>query len=90
MYKKCTKLQFMHIFNGDMQKVRHQKNKNHDWWCYLSRMLLNGSHALPDAEDYLYEAVIFLQGPYYAPTPIGRGIKRCFCLTSDVCRVHQA
>jgi len=32
---------------------------------------------------------------YYAPPLIGGGIKRCFCLTSDVyltsvCRVHRA
>ena len=29
----------------------------------------------------------------YAPALIGRGIKRCFCMTSvclSVCRVHQA
>jgi len=27
---------------------------------------------------------------YYAPPLIDGGIKRCFCLTSDVCRVHRA
>jgi len=27
---------------------------------------------------------------YYFPPLIGGGIKRCFCLTFDVCRVHRA